>query len=121
MATVTVHSPNSGFAGTVAGVTFEAGVGVVDEGNDSAIAYFRRQGYRLGDAAPEVEDDDVPVADAPVEVAEDPEEEIVDLPGAPPRNGSRRAWAEYAEGLGVDTEALTRNQIIAAAEQAAAE
>lgn len=43
----TIKTPVEGFNGLVAGVHFVDGVGTTD--NESAIAYFERQGYGVGD------------------------------------------------------------------------
>lgn len=48
MGTVHVASPVEGFTGTVAGVAFAAGVAEFDDGNRSALRYFRQHGYVLG-------------------------------------------------------------------------
>lgn len=47
----TIKTPVEGFSGLVAGVHFVDGVGKTD--NESAIAYFERQGYGVGDAPAE--------------------------------------------------------------------
>jgi hypothetical protein len=54
MAKKTIETPVEGFNGIVAGVQFVDGKGSTD--NESAIAYFERQGYKVaGDVTDEVE------------------------------------------------------------------
>lgn len=51
MSKVKVYAPNEAYAGTVGGVTFEAGVAEVDE-DALEMRYFRRQGYGVGERSP---------------------------------------------------------------------
>ena len=48
MATITIGTPDPGFAGTRAGVVFRDGRGEVDADNAPALAYFARHGYAVG-------------------------------------------------------------------------
>lgn len=50
---IRVEAPVKGYEGEVAGVRFEDGVADVDESNRAALAYFRRQGYQVGDREPQ--------------------------------------------------------------------
>lgn len=50
--TITVHSPEPGFSGEVAGVVFARGSATVDPAAPTAtaaLAYFRRRGYSMSD------------------------------------------------------------------------
>lgn len=69
-----VSTPVKGFSGVVAGVRFVAGRGETD--NPSALAYFRRRGYTLGE--PEPEPDPEPVTAPASAPAFDPSKHSVD-------------------------------------------
>jgi hypothetical protein len=80
----TVHAPVAGFDGSVAGVKFEGGVAVT--GDPVALAYFTRQGYRVGETAPDITAEDVSpdAADtAPDDVSPEP---VKRGPGRPRKN-----------------------------------
>ncbi|HSW42783.1 MAG TPA: hypothetical protein VLM76_09765 [Patescibacteria group bacterium] len=51
MATRAISTPDPGFTGTRAGVVFRDGRGEVEADNASALAYFARHGYVLGEPA----------------------------------------------------------------------
>lgn len=99
-------------------VTFTEGMATVDDKEHALeLAYFRRAGYRIFAAgeAPEEGPEHI-VAETPaeteteaVEVAEAPEG--VAIKGMPPASATRGELAEFAEGLGIDTESLSKAQI----------
>ena len=61
MAKTTIKTPVEGYNGIVAGVAFTDGVGHTDD--ESAIAYFQRQGYEVGGHVDEDADRDYPLGD----------------------------------------------------------
>lgn len=56
MAKTKVQTPVKDFTGTAAGVEFVAGSGETD--NPTALAYFKRHGYQVGDAGTPDDDSD---------------------------------------------------------------
>lgn len=66
MAVVEIHAPVEGYTGTVAGVTFDAGVGLCDGRDVQAVAYFRRHGYGIQRPARPVTGESALVHEVPV-------------------------------------------------------
>lgn len=112
-----ITAPRKSFTGVIGRVAFVYGTATVDTEEHSAeIAYFRRQGYTIGAPDP---DDDAGGSD-PVEDTDhgpDPDD-ADDIPGLPRVRDSRGAWADHAEGMGLDTEGRTKDQIISAVRHA---
>lgn len=62
---LTVNSPEPEFSGEVAGVAFTKGEATLDATvHATALAYFRRRGYRVTEAEPEPADEAPAAADA---------------------------------------------------------
>lgn len=86
-----VVAPVEGFTGTVAGVAFDGGR--ANTSNPRAIAYFRRQGYRI----------EAPVAPEPVD------------DGRPARSDPKAEWVAYAASQGATEDELaeaTKAQLV---------
>ncbi len=104
-----ITAPVADFRGTVAGVEFVDGQATTD--NEAALAYFRRHGYRVEDAAGDVE------ADTVEDVDEDQEQEQAE---APAQSASKAEWVAYATAhpdearrLSVeDAEQLTKAELV---------
>lgn len=124
MAEISVYSPREDFTGVVGGVAFTHGHGVADEEkNATALAYFRRQGYQVGEPAQESESiTDEEWSEKTAESESEPSDEAdeVEVPGMPKSDATRGEVADFAEGMGVETEGLTKAQIVAAIKAEAA-
>lgn len=111
MAGTKVFHPNPDFSGKIVGVTFVNGEATAE---GMALAYFRRHlsnGYQVGargESAPEPELVEPEVVEAAVE----DEVAVADIPGFPGKDATRSQLAEFAEGMGLETEGLTKAQII---------
>lgn len=110
MAKIDVFSPVKGFSGISVGVAFIDGQGEVEKGS-AAHKYFLRRGYKFGGVAHSTFDAST-ASDEPVEQGDDPTTPPeIEIPGMPSSKAKRSEWVEFAEGLGIDTEALTIPQI----------
>lgn len=107
-----VTTPVKDFTGTVVGVQFTDGAGDTD--NPTALSYFRRHGYTVGEDTEASEDKtpETPVNED-VSVAEETTDE--DTPVVKPAgNASKQAWYEYALANGFDADeldGLDRNEL----------
>lgn len=79
-----ISSPVKDFTGVVVGVSFVNGEAETD--NESALAYFRRQGYKVEQT--------------------EPEPQLHTLDGAPAGNASNDEWAAFATANGYTEEEL---------------
>lgn len=125
MAIIDVYSPVKGFTGTSVGVAFTGGHAEVEEGS-AAYKYFKRRGYRLGDAADEgnsdpdesisgeatATDGDPGRVQGPQAPADTSDPELSEIPGMPGADATRGELAEFAEGMGLETEGLTKAKIL---------
>lgn len=125
MTKVSVFSPVKGFNGVSVGVAFTDGHALVEEGS-AAYKYFKRRGYRLGDAADEgnsdpdesisgeatATDGDQGRVQGPQAPADTSDPELPEIPGMPGADATRGELAEFAEGMGLETEGLTKAKII---------
>jgi hypothetical protein len=97
MATTKIYAPNEAFTGVVAGVSFQDGVGQLDDDkHPGARRYFTRQRFGIGAK---------PNAPTAVETAGD----------APARSASKDDWAAYAVQQGAtddDAKASTKAELI---------
>lgn len=120
MGTVSVFSPREDFTGKVGKVGFVNGVADIDVDVHAAeLAYFRRQGYEIGerDDDDDIISDEFKAADADDTLADEPE---VEIPGMPKADATRGEFAEFAEGMGIETEGLSKAKIIDAIKAEAA-
>lgn len=124
MSEINIYAPRKDFTGVVGGVGFINGRAVADEKKHAAaLAYFRRAGYAIGSPAP-AEDQDVETVTDPDDSAqhEPVKDDIaeVNLPGMPSMANSRNEIVEFAEGMGINTESLNKEEILEAIKKAAA-
>lgn len=121
MSKINVYSPAKGFNGVSVGVAFTDGHALVDQ-DSAAFRYFKRKGYYIGAQPEEGSNPDVVISDAfsaadgesgEVHGPEEPVAAVeVDIPGMPKSDASRGEFAEFAEGMGLETEGLTKAKII---------
>lgn len=124
-----VFTPVPGFSGTSAGVVFDRGVAVVEEG--TALRYFRSAGYVIEEIEPDEQakqaDDEaepateVVAAGTPTMVQSvtepallEPVEPVADEPVKPAGNASTEEWRAYAIAVGLDpaeVAEMSRNEI----------
>lgn len=124
MADIKIYAPRQDFTGVVGGVAFTHGEALADEEKDSsALAYFRRAGYQVGERVQDIQvltGDQDPVEDDTSESEDVDEVDEVEVPGMPKPDATRGQFAEFAEGMGLETEGLTKAQIVDAIKAEAA-
>lgn len=121
MAEISVFSPVMGFNGVSVGVAFTNGHALVEE-DSPAYQYFKRRGYQIGNQEEDSADPDgiisaaFAAADGEPGEVHSPEGLVktgdVDIPGMPKSDATRGEIAEFAEGMGLETEGLSKAKII---------
>lgn len=124
MADITIYAPRKDFTGVVGGVAFTHGEAVAnEETHAAALAYFKRAGYQVGervDEGPVLTEDQDSAEDDTTEPEDTDEDDEVEIPGMPKSDATRGQFAEFAEGMGIETEGLSKAKIIDAIKAEAA-